>query len=211
MALALEWLQRGQNLIWGDLFHQNENGGATGLKLFGQLLHEVVIDPEIGEAPRQGAGPRPNGRTHEGHEKQHSDQHAPEATRYRPHGGEVRGLVEFDLSGGVLGHDDHVLHVDQILLLQLRQGRPQLEGGLLIRKRNNDKIAHLRVSGWSGCQKPMLIGVWGLKQFDDYPEWAKTYLEVRQRLGRLPLFEALRVTSQSTYRCRCTGLTSRAG
>jgi hypothetical protein len=138
-----ERLEPLQHLVPRDLLHQDEQGGGAGFEALGQLLHHLVADADVGEAagqgPARGAGRRADQRI----EEQEPDQHPPEAATDGAGGGEVDRLMQLGLALGVLGDDDRVLHLDEVLLLHLHQFRPHLEGGCLVAENDRHKIAHL--------------------------------------------------------------------
>src|SRR6185312_1966206 len=75
-------------------------------------------------------------------EEQHSDQAAPQRAAGGAAGSRIVRLMQLDLAVLVTIDDHGVLQLDRVLERQLGQPLPDLLGGLLVRVRNRNQIAH---------------------------------------------------------------------
>jgi hypothetical protein len=83
-------------------------------------LDEVVVDAVVPESPSQGTEGRPDGRAEEGREEDQPKEHAPE---HPAQGAGAHQFHQLPGPGAFLpnrpGDDGRVMHLDQVLLLQV--------------------------------------------------------------------------------------------
>jgi hypothetical protein len=147
--LAAERGDLREDLVRGRAVDQHDHRGAAGLQLVAQVLHEVVVDTDVGQRAGRRARGRADRHAEQRHEEDQADQPAPEGAADGSAGGQLVGLMQLDLALVVTGDDDRVLELDRVLLLQSAEGPHDLFGGRAVRERDGDEIAHVKGSfGW---------------------------------------------------------------
>ena len=95
----------------------------------GQILHELIVDPQIDQCSRHRARRRTDREAQERIQEQQSDQHSPESPAGCARGRQIDGLVKLDFALGVFGHGHGVLQVDDL------PGRPRERVPAVLRER----------------------------------------------------------------------------
>ena len=107
-------LRSRQHLVSGHLTDQPEQCGVAGLQRLRHILHEPVVDPDIGERtaarPSRGTKCNPSHRDHE----DETDQQASERARGGASSSGMEDLLELDPTVPLLDGDDSIAEFDQI-------------------------------------------------------------------------------------------------
>src|SRR5262245_26936598 len=130
----------------------------TGGQGRGQLLHELVVDPDVGERPGDGAGGGAEREPEERIQEDEPDERAPEAPAHRADGRHVVKLAQLHLAV-LLAHGDHrVGKVDEVVLLHLEQREADLLGFHFVlvtdhdqRRHGTSSLLYLRYTGSCGA------------------------------------------------------------
>jgi len=126
-ALGRELLEPFQDPLGRRLAHEHEESGTAGLERSGQVFHEPVVDADVREFPESAPAPAPTAAPINGFRKSSPMSDPQNAPLTRTACCEVDRLVELHCALLVAGHHDRVFHLNQVLFLQVDEGRAHRE------------------------------------------------------------------------------------
>src|SRR5215831_7654726 len=129
-----------QYLIGRHMLDQHEQNRIAGFNGRRQLLHELIVDAEIGERAAERSRRRAEGNAYERIHEQQADQQPPEAPHGGARGGGVDQLIELDGIALRLDRDDRIANRDQIFALELQYSLPDFIGPGLGWIHNRNKV-----------------------------------------------------------------------
>src|SRR5262245_45737914 len=131
----------------------DEERRRAGRDLLADALDEVLVDADVGQRARQGPGRGADGQAQQRDEEDQAEQEAPEGAAERPGPGEVVEVAGLRLLLALgPAHDRRVLHLDELLALQLLQRAEGVLGALgrveLPDSEGGHVVASLSRVGW---------------------------------------------------------------
>jgi hypothetical protein len=137
---------------------QREQPSRPGLQgSAARILHELVVDAEIGELAAKRARRGADCGAHERHQENHADEGSQKSARQRACRGEVHHLVQLDLAVGVLDDDNRILKLDQIVLLQFKDLLTDLLGFLFRGKGDENESLMVHTPNGFGVRRRFAV------------------------------------------------------
>src|SRR4051794_39455629 len=140
--LAAELGDLGQHLVRRAAVHERDQRRAARFELGAELLHELVVDADVGQRPGRGARGRADRHADQRDQEDQADQAAPQRAAGRAAGHELVRLMQLDLAVLLAGDDHRVVELDRVLGLEAGERAEDLLRGRLIWIGDGDQCAH---------------------------------------------------------------------